>query len=322
MGLSSIRVTTGSRLHFGLLRLPPSPDWTDDGTRYFGGAGLMIDRPSVMVRLERAREWSATGSLADRARSAAARYLAAVDSDDRFSIHIESAPPEHVGLGAGTQLELAVASGLSRLLGRSDDAVAIAQILRRGRRSGVGVHGFAAGGFLFDRGKRQPGEVASVERLPFPSDWRIVVVTPPITPGWFGDRELAAFASLGQREDSPMERLLDAAIVALRAQDLAAFGAALTEYNARAGDILRPLQGGRYADPIIAELVDGLLANGAAAAGQSSWGPTAFAIVGNENDAERVMKWASAKLPEGSRVHTCRACDRGAQFSTIPISSA
>jgi beta-ribofuranosylaminobenzene 5'-phosphate synthase len=319
MGISSIRVTTASRLHFGLLRLPPSPDWRDDGTRYFGGAGLMIDSPSVIVRVERARELSATGPLADRARPAAARYLAAVDSDARFSIHIESAPPEHVGLGTGTQLELAVASGLSRLLGRSDDAVAIAQILGRGRRSGVGVHGFASGGFLIDRGKLRPDEIASVERLQFPSDWPIVVVTPPITPGWYGDRESAAFASLGQREDSPMEKLLDAAIVALRARDLPAFGAAITEYNARAGDIVRPLQGGRYADPMIEELVNGLLANGTAAAGQSSWGPTAFAIVGNEDDAERVVKWVSAESPEGSPVHACRACDIGAQFSTVPI---
>jgi beta-ribofuranosylaminobenzene 5'-phosphate synthase len=319
MGTSSIRVTTATRLHFGLLRLPPSPDWRDDGTRYFGGAGLMIDTPSVIVRVERAREWSAAGPLADRARSAAARYLAAIDSDARFSIHIESAPPEHVGLGTGTQLELAVASGLSRLLGRSDDAVAIAQILGRGRRSGVGVHGFAAGGFLIDRGKRQPDEIAAVERLPFPIDWPIVVVTPPITPGWFGNREWAAFASLGPRADSSMENLLDAAIVALRARDLATFGAALTEYNARAGEVVRPLQGGRYADPIIEELVNGLLVNGTAAAGQSSWGPTAFGIVGNEYDAERVLKWVSAKSPEGSRVHACRACDFGAQFSTIPI---
>jgi len=39
------RVTTGSRLHFGLLRLPPAPVWVDDGTRYYGGAGLMLEQP-------------------------------------------------------------------------------------------------------------------------------------------------------------------------------------------------------------------------------------------------------------------------------------
>ena len=57
-----IRVVTGSRLHFGLLRPPPA-----DGRRGFGGCGLMIDAPAIRVAVEPAAEWSATGPSADRA---------------------------------------------------------------------------------------------------------------------------------------------------------------------------------------------------------------------------------------------------------------
>src|SRR5205085_5446838 len=119
-------------------------------------------------------------------------------------------------------------------------------------RSGVGVHGFARGGFVIDRGKRRPGDLAAVERLDFPSDWRIVILTPDIPQRWHGEQEAAAFAALGARASSRMEKLLDDATApALRAGDLPVFGAALTEYNALAGEAFREYQGGRYADPAI-----------------------------------------------------------------------
>ena len=133
--MNSIRVTTGSRLHFGLLRLPPTPDWIEDGRRYYGGAGLMIDAPGSSVHLAPAHDWSATGPLANRALVAARRFAEAMGCKTCFAIQVEQAAPEHVGLGTGTQLELAAATAVSRSLGRSDDAVTIAELLRRGRRS-------------------------------------------------------------------------------------------------------------------------------------------------------------------------------------------
>jgi beta-ribofuranosylaminobenzene 5'-phosphate synthase len=293
-----VRVTTGSRLHFGLLRLPPSPEWPDDGTRYFGGCGLMIDEPGVVVRVERAAEWATAGPLAERALASAQRLTAALATDEPFAIHIERAPPVHVGLGTGTQLEMAVATGVSRVLDRTDDAVALARILSRGRRSAIGVHGFARGGFLIDRGKRRPTEVAAVERLEFPDNWRIVVLTPNVETYWHGDRESAAFAAINRSECPRMEELLTQAMApALRTRDLIAFGKALGEYNALAGEFFREFQGGRYADPIIQEIVNCLRGHGAGAAGQSSWGPTVFAIAASDDQANWIMR----QINTGSR---------------------
>src|SRR5215207_1822870 len=62
------RVTTGSRLHFGLLRPPPA-----GGGRGFGGCGLMVEAPAVRVAVGPARDWSAAGPLADRALAVARR---------------------------------------------------------------------------------------------------------------------------------------------------------------------------------------------------------------------------------------------------------
>jgi beta-RFAP synthase len=315
--MSSIRVTTGSRLHFGLLRLPPSPDWTDDGLRYYGGAGLMITEPRTVVRIESALEWSATGPLADRALSAAARYLAAFDSDARFANDVERAPPEHVGLGTGTQLELAVACALSRMLGRSDDAVALARFLGRGRRSGVGIHGFERGGFLIDQGKRRPEEIASVERLPFPEDWRIVLVAPGVSHGWHGAREEAAFASVGSKENEQLAPLLHETIVpALIQSDLAELGTALSDYNARAGEYYRSVQRGVFCNPIVEDLVSWLRSHGAAVAGQSSWGPTVFAFTQDPRHAQKLSTQAAAQFGSTLNVGVTSARNTGADLET------
>ena len=102
------RVVAPSRLHFGLLHVPVAGliHWPD-GTpvRHFGGLGLMIDRPGLEVRVEPADEWSATGPLADRALGFAYRLTGCKPdfAGRHFRIDVIHAPPEHVGLGVGTQ---------------------------------------------------------------------------------------------------------------------------------------------------------------------------------------------------------------------------
>jgi predicted sugar kinase len=66
-----IRVATASRLHFGLLGLAAATErWHDrEGAptlpaRTFGGVGLMVERPGIILRAEPADAWSAVGPLA------------------------------------------------------------------------------------------------------------------------------------------------------------------------------------------------------------------------------------------------------------------
>src|SRR5437867_3065524 len=105
----------------------------------------MIDQPGLSVRLESADQWRASGPLADRALELARRFVATLPPDavEPHRIIVESTPPEHVGLGTGTQLGLAVAKTLAIAHGHSDwDAVELARRVGRGARSAVGVHGF------------------------------------------------------------------------------------------------------------------------------------------------------------------------------------
>src|SRR4051794_17281865 len=102
-----VTIQTPSRLHFGLL------GWGARALRQFGGLGLMIDEPGVIVRVEEAEKWEATGIHAVRAlevgQSVGLRLQALGMEAGPSRISVIRAPDEHVGLGVGTQLSMAVA---------------------------------------------------------------------------------------------------------------------------------------------------------------------------------------------------------------------
>ena len=70
-------------------------------------------------------------------------------------------------------------------------------------------------------------------------------------------------------------------------RDLAEFGAALSELQRLVGESFAPVQGGTF-HPRAGPLVEALLRLGAAGAGQSSWGPAVYGIVGSEEQAREI----------------------------------
>jgi beta-RFAP synthase len=301
-----ICVNACSRLHFGVFTLPPGDDtprfWVDaEGrptipARYFGGVGLMIREPGVEVAIEPASSWTATGPAAERALAFAKTYVdsLAEKSVSPFAIHVRRCPPQHTGCGVGTQLALAVGTALAKTLGKMEDAVSLARRLGRGRRSGIGVHGFAQGGFLVEGGKKDVAYLAPlIARQPCPLEWTVLLITPPLGAGEHGLREEEAFRRLnGQpstmtQTDTLCRLALMGLLPALVDRDLLAFGEALYDFNRRVGELFRPWQGGVYAHPLIEAIVHWLRGHGVRGVGQSSWGPTVFAFL--EPGQEKAM---------------------------------
>jgi beta-ribofuranosylaminobenzene 5'-phosphate synthase len=277
-----IRLTTPSRLHFGLLA------WGPQSPRQFGGVGLMIDRPGIELTAEPAPRWQAEGPLAARALRVADRVAAALAGEGkdvppvRFRIH--HAPAEHVGLGVGTQLSLAVGRAVMALAGMPDVPVAeLAARTGRGLRSGIGLHGFARGGLIVDGGRRsQEGIPPLLARLDFPPDWAVLVVIPSPSPGLHGDPEARAFRRLPPIPEALTDRLCRLVLLgllpAVAERDLGPFGTALVEIQQHVGRHFAPAQGGAFARPELEAIVDALRAEGLHGAGQSSWGPTLYAF--------------------------------------------
>ena len=161
---------------------------------------MMVDGAGVELQITPADAFFATGPLHQRVRQFANTYSTQLQLSDLPACQITtlSAPPDHVGLGVGTQLGLAVAAGLSEWHGLHwRDATLLCQRTSRGRRSAIGTHGFLCGGLLVDGGKfsSEPlGQLAA--RVELPTAWRFVLIRPPAVYGLAGREEASALASL------------------------------------------------------------------------------------------------------------------------------
>ena len=78
------------------------------------------------------------------------------------------------------------------------------------------------------------------------------------------------------------------ALPAVAEADLSAFGRAITEIQRHVGDYFGAVQGGRFASPGVAAVLEALAANGVEGYGQSSWGPTGFAFASSRAEARRL----------------------------------
>lgn len=289
----NLHIRTPSRLHFGLLAC------RSDAGRSFGGAGLMIDEPAVEIvaRRHEASGLVVTGSpsvhssVVDRARKIASRLAEELGVEQGCAIEIRSCPPEHIGLGVGTQLAMAVGWAISRLADRSISLERLAELVGRGRRSAIGVHGFAHGGLLVDGGKGPRTKIAPlITRVEFPPEWPILLVTPPLPEGCHGPLEEDVFESLSMTDSTSArlsEQLVRHLLPSVLERDPSSFSKSLSDYNRIVGECFASVQGGVFAHPRVAEIVEWLRPRGVLAA-QSSWGPTLFAVLDPANTLEEL----------------------------------
>jgi beta-ribofuranosylaminobenzene 5'-phosphate synthase len=305
--VSSVRVEAPARLHLGMLAV------AGDGARRFGGLGASVSRPAVVLEARPAEELSTEGADADRALLFAQRCQAALGLVGGAHLRVVEAIPAHVGLGSGTKLALAVAQALATLHGRTVDAPELARAAGRAARSAVGMWTFALGGLVVEGGVRHGVERPAplLARHPMPEEWRVVLVVPPAEPGLSGAGEEEAFRRLvpsAERSAAIAQLVLTSLLPALVERDVDEFGAALTQVQQLVGDSFAAVQGGRF-HPRAGALVEALLRGGAAGAGQSSWGPAVYGIVGSEAAGRELARRMEG---EGS-VELVRFDDRGAR---------
>lgn len=320
----SVTISTPSRLHFGLLRFEQA-----EGPS-FGGLGMMIAEPRTIARLSPANAWQTSGVDAERAETHARRALEHISVagapraiPHAFRVKVLESIPPHQGLGSGTQLALAVAAGVRTLCGiPAASAEELAAMVGRGRRSAIGCHGFVRGGLLYELGS-YPAEPLGrlARRVELPSAWRVVLITASSAAGLSGDHELNAFDQLPPvpaATTQRLERLAEAAILPAAEQgDFETFGEALFEYGRLAGECFASVQGGPYASDEIAACVGTLRELGVRGVGQSSWGPTVFAMAADEASANEIvgqMRGISAWRDHAMRI--TQPDNHGAQTAT------
>jgi beta-RFAP synthase len=211
--------------------------------------------------------------------------------------HVEvlEAPREHVGLGTGTQVTLATVAGLQAFAGGEPlPPEDLARIAGRAARSAVGTYGFKYGGLLMEAGKRRAEALSPLERrLTLPVDWRFVLVVPRAERGLSGEEERRAFEALppvSHATTTALRALLvDALFPAAECGDFVRFSDALFRYGVASGQCFAARQGGPFANPRVADLVERVRTLGVRGVGQSSWGPTVFALVDNPAAADTLV---------------------------------
>jgi beta-ribofuranosylaminobenzene 5'-phosphate synthase len=299
--MRSFRVEAPARLHMGMLDASGG-----DGGRRFGGLGVALSRPAAVVEASPSDDVTAEGPDAERALAVARRGREAMGLPGGVRIRVLEAIPAHVGLGSGTKLALAVTAAISALAGQTPEPPAIARAAGRGARSAVGLWTFVLGGLVVEGGRRPDVDRPAplLARHAMPDKWRCVLVIPDAEPGLSGGAEEAAFKEL--RPDSGRAALISQLVLTsllpgLAEGDVAEFGAALTRIQRLVGESFASVQGGVF-HPRAGALVEALLGLGAAGAGQSSWGPAVYGIVGDEQAGRELAGAMETELAGGGRV--------------------
>ncbi len=294
--LRMVNVQTSARLHMGFYDLQ-SPG-------HYGSVGLAIDSPDMMLNLSPGNMIHPVAEV----QAVLEQVCHHLRTTMPVQVSVQGGIPRHSGLGSGTQLALAIGAGLSSLFDLGLPVQEIARLVGRGRRSGIGIAAFEQGGFLVDAGKAHAEEApALVQRLDFPDGWRIVLVMDSAHVGVHGAVEKRAFQTLKPANGSLRDMVLAHMLPALERRDLLAFGAYMADLQAYNGDYFAPVQGGRYASKDVESVLCWMESQGVACVGQSSWGPTGFAIMEEESFAKTICSQAQTVF-EGMSHISYRIC--------------
>jgi beta-ribofuranosylaminobenzene 5'-phosphate synthase len=312
---AGILVTVPARLHLGFL------DLNGGLGRQFGGIGLAIGNFKTSLSIRRAKRTDISGPESDRVRQYVLTMERTLGLDGGHAVNVLQTVPAHAGLGSGTQLALAVASGVRRLHNLTLEIEEDALRLGRGARSGIGIGLFHRGGLVVDGGHGRQTRVAPiVSHMPFPEHWRILVILDLERSGVYGHDEASAFAALAPMPEVDAAQtcrlVLMKALPALAEQDIRSFGSAIKELQVRLGNhFARAQGGGGFTSADVASVLAALDTAGAYGIGQSSWGPTGFAFASSAEEAERLAQLAR-EHPAAKRldIQVCSGLNRGAEI--------
>jgi beta-ribofuranosylaminobenzene 5'-phosphate synthase len=284
----NVFVNAFARLHMGFLDLNGSQG------RRFGSIGLGLDMPDTLLELAIGHHVFDDAEAPDYVTKYKQLIIEHLMINQEVSIKVHREIPRHFGLGSGTQMALAVGAGISQLFNLDVTPSEIATITKRGLRSGVGIGTFSDGGLVIDGGRGSKTVIPPIMmQQPFPSEWRVLLMFDHAHIGLHGDDEKNAFAKLKaadlDRTYHTNYQILMRALPALKERDLKEFGKAISSLQAYTGDYFAPVQGGRYASQSVSEALAYLSQHGVLCLGQSSWGPTGFAIFESESVTKQYL---------------------------------
>lgn len=314
-----IKVQCPCRLHFGII------DMHGGLGRLYGSIGVGIKTPQMTIVFEKSQKLKVIGSTKKTVKNYAELYINSFGLNSSVKINVVESIDEHVGLGSGTQTSLAVGMGISELYGLGKTPEEVALISKRGHVSGIGSAVFRHGGFVVDAGhRRMSPELPPVTfHSDFPTDWRFLLIIPKVRFGLFAGKEIKAFEDIipaSGRTAAEISRILQMKMLpALMETDIRVFGSSLVEIDRLVGSYFLKAQSGLYKEKATADIINYLLDGGCYGAGQSSWGPSVYALT-NEKEANVLQKDIGDFLKKkkiSAKVYLSKADNQGAKIQKL-----
>ena len=314
-----MRIKTPSRIHVTLIDLNGSIGRID------GGVGITLNEPYIEIKFKKSDEVKVRGVAInlERFKQIADKFSKIFKSG--IEIEVLSDYHDHVGLGSGTQITLAVGMAFNKLYDLGMSVEKIAEIGGRGGTSGIGVNAFKVGGFIVDGGhskkikkdflpssasKAKPAPI--IARHDFP-DWDIVVVIPDLK-GFYGRREVNLFQSYCPIPLSDVQKvchlILMKMLPAIVENDLDEFGESLREIQYLG---FKKIEIDQYGT-----LIWNLINATDVYMGMSSTGPAVFAVVdSNPKTVEKEIKTYFKDRGFECTSFVTKARNRGAEIEQL-----
>jgi len=282
-------VIAPARLHMGFIDLSGSLG------RHFGSIGVALNEINTRLSISYADKLCFSGIKSSRAKACLQRLCNTLNVADTLHLELEASIPEHVGLGSGTQMSIAIGMALNAFYELGLSVRDIAQLSARGARSGIGIAIFEQGGLIVDGGRGAHTVTPPViSRMNIPDDWQFILVFDSRGQGLHGNAEIQAFKALPAFPQEEAARLcyllMMQGLPALAEANIALFGDSITQLQRSVGEHFAGAQGGIFTSHEVAMAMQFLQAQGATAIGQTSWGPTGFCLVQGEGIALRLQE--------------------------------
>jgi len=297
----TVTLRAPGRLHLGFL------DPSASLGRRFGSIGVVIEGFETEVELSAAVADRVTADTpeGDAQMDRASAYLRTLRARsgrlDTLHLRLLRVLPAHGGFGSGTQLALAIARAFTQWHRMDVSTPTLAHWLGRGQRSGIGIHGFDLGGLLVDGGPAADGRPAPLlSRVALPEHWRIVVAQDEREKGLAGSDEKGALAVLDAMPAACAAEICHEVLMRVlpgaASGEFDVFALGVSRVQQVLGEYFAPVQNGRaYTSAAVGRLMDWIGTSvHEAAIGQSSWGPTGFAIVESQAHADALASAARA----------------------------
>jgi beta-ribofuranosylaminobenzene 5'-phosphate synthase len=269
-------VETGSRLHAGFYYA--GNEWNVN----WGSAGFYIKDPSFVAEFSHGNNEIIGPDFISNKVITISKLL----NVEGYKVKVLSYIPEHVGLGSGTQIDLAIFNAFKRLFNLKVDKSDLIKKLNIGIFSGIGYLLFYNGGFAADSGSPSKIEPKPLIQIKIPEKWRFVYVIPELRRGLTFNEEENIMKNPWNPSEG-VKKLMSYGLLRLATgiirEDIEDTLEGLRMMQEGTGIYFSKIQGGQFREDV-AKITSELWRSRMIMA-QSSWGPTLYTIA-RDNEAE------------------------------------